>query len=115
MTYFLNSVFVWRISTTAVKINDTDAAVKVYQVTKNDEVFTVTDITSDCAVDQTAVDATSGLHNLQVRYTPATDVNIHEFIVSVYNTGNQTENIVLRGKQSTKRHYETGNTFINMM
>lgn len=102
----------WRISTTAVKDDDTSAAVKVYIVTKGDVVFTVTDITASCAVNQARVDATSGLHQLQVHYTPTTDTNIHEFIVSCYNTANDTENVTLRGKPGRDKKYTTGSDFI---
>ncbi len=112
MTYYLNSVFVWRISTGAVKSDDTSASTEVYIVTKDDECFTVTEITGDCSISSATVDATSGLHNLAVKYTPATDIHISEFIVVCRNTGNDTDTFILRGRPSGEKKYIYGSKFV---
>lgn len=112
MTYYLNSVFVWRISTGAVKPNSTNASFEVYMTTKGDQELIITEITTDCYITTAPVDATSGIHNINIKYTPTNDPNIQKFIVVCRNTDNSTDHFVLNGMPNTERKYETGIKFV---
>jgi hypothetical protein len=80
----LQSTFIWRTKDGSVKANDTNAAVEVMMISRDliTGTETCSDVTSACDVQQNIVNATSGLHYIEVIHTVDTDTIIPvEYII----------------------------------
>jgi len=83
MKITLTAVFVWKDGTGAIKTGVSGANEEVYTVAYGKNGLpTVTDITSACVANLAAVDATSGIFNLDIEWNP-TSIDVDEFIVVV--------------------------------